>query len=361
MTMNQAEALRPVATAMPARPSPRTSTLRVAVVGCGAIAEMLHIPALARDAAVIREAILVDPDAARRERLAKHFGAGSTAADYREILDHVDGIVLAVPHHLHYPIALDALRRGRHVLCEKPVAEETSQVRALVAAAHDSGVSLAVNNTMRFYPSCRRVRELVQEGAIGEPRRLQFLMGEKFDWPAATGSYVGAGGTRRGVLLDKGPHALDLVCWWLGGRPALTRYQDDAAGGIDAVASVYFQHGACEGEVHLSWLSRYANTYRIEGTRGAVEGALFEWSSLTLEDERGRRRRLPLASTARDPADFGIEVMANFLSVVRGESEPVVPAAAVVDSIAMIEECYARREPYSMPWLPAFGEPGVGA
>jgi predicted dehydrogenase len=334
---------------------------RVAVVGCGAIAEMLHLPALARDAEVMRQAILVDPDAGRRDRLARQFGAGSTAADYHEILDQVDGIVLAVPHHLHYPIALDALRRGRHVLCEKPVAEASGEVRELVSTAASHGVTLAVNNTMRFYPSCRRVRALIEEGALGELRRLTFLMGEKFDWPAATGSYVGATGTKRGVLLDKGPHALDLVCWWLGGRPTLTRYQDDSAGGIDAVASVYFTHGACTGEVHLSWLSKYDNTYRIEGTRGAVEGGLFEWTSLRLEDERGRPRRLALESVAREPADFGVEVMSNFLGVLGGTAEAVVPAAAVVDSIAMIEECYARREPYAMPWLPAFGAVGGAA
>jgi predicted dehydrogenase len=324
---------------------------RVAVVGCGAIAEIFHLPALAREPAVIAQAILVDPDARRAGQLAGRFGAATTATDYREVLDRVDGIVLAVPHHLHYPIALDALRQGRHVLCEKPLAEAATQVEELVKAAQAHDVSLAVNNTMRFYPSCRKVRELIQEHAIGEPLHLRFLMGEKFDWPAATGFYVGTGGARRGVLLDKGAHALDLVCWWLGGRPTLTRYQDDSCGGIEAVASVFFTHARCNGEVHLSWLSRFENSYRIEGSAGAVEGGLFEWSFIILEDRWGRRQRVPLETTAREPADFGADVMANFLDILRGKATAVVSAGAVMESISLIEECYARREPYSMPWL----------
>jgi predicted dehydrogenase len=326
---------------------------RVAVVGCGAIAEMFHLPALAREPAVMRQTVLVDPDSARAERLAAKFGAAATATNYREVLDHVDGIVLTVPNHLHYPIAVDALRRGRHVLSEKPVAESADQVRELVETAQTQGVALAVNNTMRFYPSCRKVRELIQDGAIGKPQGLRFLMGEKFDWPAATGFYVGAGGGRRGVLFDKGAHALDLVCWWLGGRPAITRYEDDSCGGIEAVASVYFKHSQCDGEVHLSWLSRYENGYRIDGSAGSVEGGLFDWRSVTLRDQRGRRRRVHLRTAARDPADFGVEVMANFLAVLCGEAEPVVSGAAVMDSIAMIEDCYTRREQYQMPWLDA--------
>lgn len=176
-------------------------------------------------------------------------------------------------------------------------------------------------------------------------------MGEKFEWPAASGFYVGVGGAARGVLLDKGPHALDLVCWWLGGRPEITRYQDDSCGGIEAVASVRFRHGNCDGEVHLSWLSRYENGYRIEGTSGVLEAGLYDWDAITVEDGAGRRRRMRVESTGGGPDEMNTELIRGFLASLRTGVDPLIPAVAVADSIAMIEECYSRRERFAMPWM----------
>ncbi len=337
--------------------APRPAVPSLAIIGCGAIVEAFHLPALARYPEVMRRVALVDKDLGRAARLAERFGAGRTEHNYRAILPDVDGVVVATPHHLHYPIALECLRGGRHVLCEKPVAESGDQVRHLVAEAEAHGVHLAVNNTRRLYPSYRKVHELLREGAIGTPRRLEFFWGEKFDWPSATGFYVGSGGPARGVLLDKGAHVLDLICWWLGGQPEVTLCKDDSFGGIEAVCSVNFTYQSCEGAVHLSWLSRYPNTFRIEGDRGGIEGALFDWRSITLIDSTGRCRRLRVPSEAKSPEDFGRLLVGNFLDVVAGGAAPLVPAAEVVPSIAMIEVCYQRRMRFPMPWQAPRPEP----
>src|SRR5213595_792359 len=84
----------------------------VAVVGCGAIASMQHVPALAQYPGVRERLVLVDQDLDRARGLARAFDAPSVAADYREVLGAVDGVVIALPHQLHYRVALDCLRAG---------------------------------------------------------------------------------------------------------------------------------------------------------------------------------------------------------------------------------------------------------
>ena len=79
----------------------------IGVIGCGAIAEMAHIPAFARHDDVRERMILIDRDEARARRVAGKFGVGRTATDYKDVIDDLDGAVVAVPHHLHVPITLD--------------------------------------------------------------------------------------------------------------------------------------------------------------------------------------------------------------------------------------------------------------
>src|SRR6267142_4599330 len=125
-------------------PLPATAPA-VAVIGCGAIARSAHVPALALRDAVRQRTVLVDQDIGRASALAREFGIATTAVDYRDVLSTVQGAVIALPHHLHFPVALDCLRAGVHVLCEKPLATTAAEAAQLVAASKRARVGLAVN------------------------------------------------------------------------------------------------------------------------------------------------------------------------------------------------------------------------
>jgi predicted dehydrogenase len=322
----------------------------VAVIGCGAIARMRHVPALAEHPQVRERLVLVDQDLDRARGLAHEFGVASVAADYRDVLAGVDGVVIALPHHLHCRVALDCLRAGVHVLCEKPLAESAAEVAELVAAAEQSHVTLAVNNTRRVFPPSRRVHELLTEGAIGAVRFLGYYDGTKYDWPNASGFAFGLRGTGKGVLLDVGAHVLDLICWWLGRQPQVTSYADDSFGGSEAVAKLAFTDGQAHGEVHLSWLAKLPNGFRIEGEAGSIVGSVYDWQAVELVTRSGKRNVIPLNSRIRTSSDAGRLVVENFLGVIQSGRLPLVSGQDVAPSIAMIEECYARRRRFEMPW-----------
>jgi predicted dehydrogenase len=330
------------------------STPRVAIVGCGAIAELFHLPALARHPAVCRALVLVDPNRPRAEALAQRFGAGRVATDLRTVLDDVGGVIVTVPAQLHHSIALECLQNGKHVLCEKPLASTRAEVNSLLAAARLSRVTLSVNNTRRLYPSSRRIKELIGQGALGRLRRIELAWGEKFDWPAASAGYFGPLAQGKGVLLDKGSHALDLVCWWLGARPRLVACHDDSFGGTEATVSVTLEHDGCEAQIELSWLSPYANAVIVEGHLARVENHMYDWKTVQFIPKGGRARTLREHTRARVLPELGYELIDNWLQVIRGGAAPLIPGEAVADSIALIEECYAGRQRYAMPWHDAY-------
>lgn len=335
-------------------PGSRASIPRIAVIGCGAIARSSHLPALVRHPDLVANLVLVDRNLTRAKEVAAEFGIQRAVEDYADVLDDTDGVIVTVPHHLHYQISMDCLRARKHVLCEKPLAESPREAREMIAAAEAASVTLSVNHIRRLYPATRRIQQLVQEGAIGRLRRITFEWGEKFDWPAASGFYFGVGGAPHGVLLDKGPHVLDLICWWLGGKPDVVASRDDSFGGGEAMMSLTLERNGCTAQVEMSFLSRYSNRYSLEGDQGRIEGALFEFRTFDLISRGGRRRRIRLDSPARSMDGFGPIMIDNFLGVIRGSERPLVPATAVLESVELIDECYARRQRYDMPWHEAW-------
>jgi len=347
----------PTRTAEPRpRPRPRPGPVRIAVVGCGAIARSFHLPALAAIPGVADRLIVVDPDPGRVAAAQQEFRASRAATDHRQVLREADAAIVAVPQEFHAEVAMEFLRAGVPVLCEKPLATTLDEAKGLLAAADAAGVVLAVNNTRRFYPAVRAAREWIGSGRLGRIRRVAIHEGAAFNWPLASGGTFGRGGTGKGVLQDVGAHALDMICWWLGERPRITRYVDDAMGGSEAVARVEFAGDGYSGVVHLSWLSRLPNAFRIEGEDASVEGGILAWDAIRLNESGGRSRRVRLRRDVRSFPQVKDHVIANFLGAVRGECRPIVSGRDVLPSIAMIEECYGRRERFLLPWFHAVPE-----
>lgn len=322
--------------------------MRIAVVGCGAIARSFHLPALAASPGIASGLMVVDRDRGRAEAAMREFGASRAATDHRQVLHDADAAIVAVPQEFHAPVAMDFLRAGVPVLCEKPLATTLAEACALVEQA--AGTVLAVNNTHRLYPAVRATWEWIRSGRSGGVRRVEVYEGVRLRWPLVSGSSFGRAGTGKGVLQDFGAHALDMICWWLGERPRITRYLDDAMGGSEAVARIEFAGDGYDGVVHLSWLSRLSNTFRLEGEKETVEGGIWAWDAIQVTGPGGRSRKVRLRPEVPSFSAVNAHVIRRFLAAVRGEGAPAVTAKDVLPSVAMIEECYGRRQRFAMPW-----------
>ncbi len=324
--------------------------LRIAVVGCGAIGHAFHVPALAAIPGVGERVVLVDSNLSRANALRQEFGSGAVCSDHREVIDDVDGAIVAVPPEHHASVAGDFLAAGIPVLCEKPLATSIADGAALVEVGRRSGALLGVNQVRRLFPAVRRAAEWIGSGSSGTVRRIEIHEGAPFDWPLTSGGTFGRDGCGRGVLQDLGAHALDMVCWWLGSRPAITRYMDDSMGGSESVARVEFEGEGVEGVVQMSWLSRLSNTFRIEGEDERLEGEIRAWDSLWVTKRGGRARKLGLEPAVSSYPRVKGRMIENFLDAIRGHGTLEVPAEEVLPSLDMIEECYRRRGRFPMPW-----------
>jgi predicted dehydrogenase len=334
----------------------QSSSVRIAVIGCGAIAATYHLPALARHASLLKQVVLVDSDVSRARALAATLSGARVAESYERVWDDLDAAIIATPPWLHAQIAMPLLARGIHVLCEKPLAESAADARAMIEQAERSGAYLCVNHTRRAFPALRRVKELLDSGAIGECMAIEHTEGARFAWPSASGWHFARANGVKGVLFDQGAHVLDTICWWLGEKPAVVTCSTDSFGGPEGVASLVLERGACTIKVRLSWLSNLPNTYRIVGTRGAIVGAVFDWRRLTITD-RGRRRHLKVGAGPSDYTEFGNLIIDNFLDAIRGRAAPLVRAAAALPSIELIEDCYRCASRMRMPWLEILPSP----
>src|SRR5439155_22566294 len=121
----------------------RPVPLRLAVVGCGAVTERYHLPAIAASSDVA-VAAFVDPVVGRARSFASRWSGGRALSDYREVADLADLAIVAAPNHWHEPIAVDLLRRGIHVLVEKPMARTRAECDRMIDAAAEGGAVLAV-------------------------------------------------------------------------------------------------------------------------------------------------------------------------------------------------------------------------
>jgi predicted dehydrogenase len=333
----------------PSQPGiPAGGSPRIAVIGCGAIAESYYLPALARHAGILEALILVDQNIDRAQRMAAAFNVKQLVADYREVLEKVDGVIIALPTLLHHPISREFLSRGVPALCEKPLAESLDKAMEMVELAHKMAVPLATNYQQRLWPQFVKVKELVADRSLGEPVHIKYQVGDGFSWPTVSGFYFNAGRGSRGVLLDRGAHVLDHICWWLGGRPSLIRSQNDSLGGIDAVASVQFARNKCVGEVTLSWLSRFPGRFRVEFERGSIEGEVYYPQSVLMKQGTEPQKRVKLNSATY--VALGYRMVDNFIGVLAGSENPLVPASDVLDSIAFTDECYGTATRFDMPW-----------
>ncbi|HSP55301.1 MAG TPA: Gfo/Idh/MocA family oxidoreductase [Dehalococcoidia bacterium] len=148
-----------------------------------------------------------DPDAERRRELAARFGCREYA-EHESMLaaERPDAVVLAVPTPLHLSVALDVISRGCHVLVEKPLADRPANAERIIEAAREAGVRLAVGHIERFNPAVRKLKEVIDEGALG---RVLSVSAKRVGLPSA--HYLDTN-----VVVDLAVHDMDVMRFLLG-------------------------------------------------------------------------------------------------------------------------------------------------
>jgi len=171
-----------------------------------------------------RLAAVVDADPKRLEKWSEKVPKEHCYTDYREMLkaEKPDLVSVALPNFLHAPVTIAALKAGAHVLCEKPMAMNVRQAEAMLAAARKARRKLGLNLSFRFTPQARALRELVEDGALGEVYHAYTCWTRRDGFPGFGGWFGQKERSGGGPLIDLGVHRLDLAMWLMGGPRPVT-------------------------------------------------------------------------------------------------------------------------------------------
>ena len=324
--------------------------IRVAVVGTGAISQVVHIPILGEREDVELVA-LADTDRPKAETIARRFGVAEVIQpDEALSREDLDAVVISTPNSLHEDMAVRALESGKHVFVERPIALTSAGATRVVEAAREAGTSLVVGLPHRFRPEVSALRSFVAGGELGD------LHAVRSSWltrqvplmrPTWRQDREVAGG---GALIDLGVSALDLSLWIVD-FPAIRRVSCIARWGEydveDAATMLFESHEGLVFTVEVSnrLFAGEARYYaRVMGTTGS--GSL---PPLEVYKQLGGR---PLDVTPKQPRPQGGEnpytnayrrLLDQFVRTVAGRSDMELPVEQVA-LMALIEAAYESAE-----------------
>jgi len=192
--------------------------IRFGVIGCGNITQQ-HSARFEPLKDIMTVTGLADVVIERARELGDKLpSAPVCSADYRDILPHVDAVLLSLPHHLHHEIGIACLKAGKHVLMEKPLANTPAECLDLIKTAKEVDKVLMVAYCMRFHPMLNRMKELIKQQYCGKLFQLsiwteQHTERDPQDWMCRASTLGG------GQLFSHGCHYIDLMLDFIDSKP----------------------------------------------------------------------------------------------------------------------------------------------
>jgi predicted dehydrogenase len=318
-------------------------TVRTVLVGCGHVAR--HHLGGSRHAERLVYTGAFDTDTARAAALALNYSVPQVYNSWSEVLadGEVDAVDLCLPHHLHHPLALEALAAGKNVLVEKPLATMTEHAAEMVEAATLAGrVLMPVHNRV-FVPTLRRLKELAVGGALGDVYLIKTLGIEP---PQTVGvrPWLNRQQFGGGVTLAQTIHFAYLCRYYMGdvrrvtsmhGRRMLTAMEaEDTAiillqfvsGSVGEMTSTFVQ----EGGGHEHRVTIYGH--------GGVATATHDRLQVTSEVLYGDRQ--PHDEVLADRIDYDAEfggVLRDFAQAIEEGTPPTVSAMDGLRAVEIID------------------------
>ncbi|WP_312692193.1 Gfo/Idh/MocA family protein [Caproiciproducens sp.] len=260
---------------------------KVGIIGCGKIAQVRHIPEYVnnKDAEL---AAFYDMNTERAKELASLYG-GMVCESYQEVLADptIDAVSVCTANNVHAAITIAALRAGKHVLCEKPMATTLEECEAMVSAAKETGKILMIGHNQRLTKAHAKAKRLLDEGIIGDviTFRTTFGHGGPESWSIDSGKNVWFFDKQKatmGAMADLGIHKTDLIQFLTGQKVVettarvVTLNKRDSKGNLigvdDNAVCIYRMSGGALGTMTASWTYYGAedNSTILYGTKGIM-------------------------------------------------------------------------------------------
>lgn len=255
--------------------------MKFGIVGTGAMVQRF----LSAVEGKVEDVVFVaahSPNPNRRESFAQKYPYIRCYADYSGMLadPEVEAVYLATPVYTHASLTVEAANRGKHVLCEKPMALTLEECTEMVTAARDNAVVLQIAYMMRYHPTHQYIREQIVTGSLG---KIQFVHLERTafadfkspDFPSHRKWFVDKSKSGGGAFMDLGSHLLDLLIYLMGSDIVdykLSATMDGDLGvELSGLACLKFRGGAL-ATVYASWeVPLHDNLLQVYGDKVSIQ------------------------------------------------------------------------------------------
>ena len=278
-----------------------------------------------------------DPDRGKAFAEANRIAASYASVETLLADPNVDAVYISTTNELHKAQTLAAAAAGKHVLCEKPLALTLADAREMVAACNAAGVVMGTNHHLRNAASHRKMRELVQSGAIGTPLYARVFHAVYLP-PHLQGWRLNKPSAGAGVILDITVHDADTLRFILGSEPveavALSQQSGMAQGGLEdgVMATLRFDNGTL-AQLHDAFTVKFAGTgLEIHGSDGSILGrdvmTQRPVGRVTLRNAQGE------TELSLDHENLYARALRAFVAAIHGEGPPSATGEDGVRSLA---------------------------
>jgi predicted dehydrogenase len=303
--------------------------MRVGICGAGFVARAhAHSYASQPDVEI---AVIVDPRQEHAERLAARYGASASQNFDALLVPEIDAISICTPTPTHAELAIAAMRAGKHVLCEKPIARTLADAETMLNVAEETGVVFTVGHVARFEADHRKAQEVVARGDLGKLRMAsQSITGPFPDWSAQ--GWFADSAQSGGPVLDLAIHSFDYLLWLFQDRVirvAAVGVREKIAVHGYALVTLRFANGGI-GLIEVSWLHPRAQGLLVRNEILGTEGRL-AWdyegiAAMQVIKDDGRQND-PMIPGGWNPQTAG------FLRAIREGTPPLVTGGEAFDAL----------------------------
>lgn len=321
-------------------------SIRIGVIGLGQIAIKAHLPGYAKTPGCQLTAVHSQREDHARQ-IATQYGIPNIYKNCDRLLesDQVDAVSVCTPNFTHVPIALKALREGKHVLLEKPMAVNRAEAIDLIKAAGKAKKVLMIHHNMRFDPAVRTAEKLLRKKIIGDIFTFKGTLTHRGPeaWSPKADWFFDKEKSGGGAMMDLGPHVFGSL-EFLMGEPLLMSGAV-AARNKGVKASAPEIHCACllrtksgaVGTVNVGWGDTgYQNRYYFFGTKGTLSLNLAKGDPITIQFRDREGKVFP----PLDKDSFSPSIYEHFIDCIRTGKTPWVSGQEGLRTVELIEGGY---------------------
>ncbi|MFD2115739.1 Gfo/Idh/MocA family protein [Paenibacillus yanchengensis] len=282
--------------------------IKVGIIGQGRSGRNIHGNMLVSLPNQYKIVAIADSMADRQAQAMKEYGCRAYDT-YTQMVEEeqLDLIVNASPSHLHFPITLELLNKGLHVLCEKPLAKTAAEVDQLIEASQQNNALLAVFQQSRYQHAFVQLREVIASGVLGRIVQVDFSLNgfaRRWDWQTLQSN-------NGGTLMNTGPHPLDQALQLYGSEemPDITCMMDTVntfGDAEDYVKLLMRKPGQPTIDLEISSCSAYPHElFNVQGSNGGLRGTSDKLTWRYFKPEEAPEQVLvaePLVNAAGEPA-----------------------------------------------------------